>query len=92
MRKVGAFAILAAMLGLFILRAEPERAPDARRHGAAGQVRPCRNVRLFFSHGDPTRTTVAVHQLPHPLILIEINGVAFHPALSSATVAAKGSR
>lgn len=46
----------------------------------------------FFSHGGPTRTTVAVHQLPHPHILIEINGVAFHPALSSATVAAKGSR
>jgi 2-aminomuconate deaminase len=37
----------------------------------------------FFSHGGPTRTTVAVHQLPHPHILIEINGVAFHPALSS---------
>lgn len=34
----------------------------------------------FFSHGGPTRTTVAVHQLPHPHILIEINGVAFKPA------------
>ena len=33
----------------------------------------------FFSHGGPTRTTVAVHQLPHPHILIEINGVAFKP-------------
>lgn len=34
----------------------------------------------FFSHGGPTRTTVAVHQLPHPHILIEINAVAFKPA------------
>ena len=33
----------------------------------------------FFSHGGPTRTTVAVHQLPHPHILIEINAVAFKP-------------
>lgn len=33
----------------------------------------------FFSHGGPTRTTVAVHQLPHPHILIEITSVAFKP-------------
>jgi len=33
----------------------------------------------FFMQGGPTRTTVAVHQLPHPHILIEINGVAFKP-------------
>ena len=33
----------------------------------------------FFSQGGPTRTTVAVHQLPHPHILIEMNGVAFRP-------------
>lgn len=33
----------------------------------------------FFSHGGPTRTTVAVHQLPHPHILVEINAVAFKP-------------
>jgi 2-aminomuconate deaminase len=33
----------------------------------------------FFSHGGPTRTTIAVHQLPHPHILIEINAVAFRP-------------
>ena len=33
----------------------------------------------FFSHGGPTRTTVAVHQLPHPHILIEITAVAFKP-------------
>jgi len=34
----------------------------------------------FFSQSGPTRTTVAVHQLPHPHILIEINGVAFKPS------------
>jgi 2-aminomuconate deaminase len=33
----------------------------------------------FFSDGGPTRTTVAVHQLPHPHILIEISAVAFKP-------------
>jgi 2-aminomuconate deaminase len=33
----------------------------------------------FFTHGGPTRTTIAVHQLPHPHILIEINAVAFKP-------------
>ena len=27
----------------------------------------------------PTRTTVAVHQLPHPLLLIEIKCVAYRP-------------
>lgn len=31
----------------------------------------------FFARGGPTRTTVAVHQLPHPHILIEISAIAF---------------
>ena len=32
----------------------------------------------FFNHETgPTRTTVAVHQLPHPLLLIEIKAVAY---------------
>jgi 2-aminomuconate deaminase len=33
----------------------------------------------FFDEEGPTRTTVAVHQLPHPHILVEINAVAYHP-------------
>jgi 2-aminomuconate deaminase len=34
----------------------------------------------FFDHATgPTRTTVAVHQLPHPNLLIEIKAVAFKP-------------
>jgi len=33
----------------------------------------------FFDYDGPTRTTVAVHQLPHPHLLIEIKGVAFKP-------------
>jgi len=33
----------------------------------------------FFDHGGPTRTTVAVHQLPHPHLLIEIKATAYHP-------------
>lgn len=31
----------------------------------------------FFDYNGPTRTTVAVHQLPHPHLLIEIKAVAF---------------
>lgn len=33
----------------------------------------------FFNHTGPTRTTVAVHQLPHPNLLIEIKAVAYLP-------------
>lgn len=34
----------------------------------------------FFDHGGPARTTVAVHQLPHPHLLIEMRAVACRPA------------
>jgi 2-aminomuconate deaminase len=33
----------------------------------------------YFDENGPTRTTVAVHQLPHPHILIEIQAVAYLP-------------
>ena len=33
----------------------------------------------FFDHDGPTRTTVAVHQLPHPHLLIEIKAIAYKP-------------
>src|SRR5450432_3094000 len=33
----------------------------------------------FFSHDGPARTTVAVHQLPHPHLLIEIRATAYKP-------------
>jgi 2-aminomuconate deaminase len=33
----------------------------------------------FFDETGPTRTTVAVHQLPHPHLLIEIRAVAHQP-------------
>lgn len=33
----------------------------------------------FFDYTGPTRTTVAVHQLPHPHLLIEMRAVAFKP-------------
>lgn len=33
----------------------------------------------YFSHDGPARTTVAVHQLPHPHLLIEIRAVAHKP-------------
>ncbi len=33
----------------------------------------------FFGYDGPARTTVAVHQLPHPHLLIEIKAVAYKP-------------
>lgn len=33
----------------------------------------------YFGVDGPTRTTVAVHQLPHPHLLIEIKAVAYKP-------------
>ncbi|MCI4667256.1 MAG: RidA family protein [Bacteroidia bacterium] len=33
----------------------------------------------FFGADGPTRTTVAVHQLPHPNLLIELKVVAYKP-------------
>ena len=33
----------------------------------------------FFGYDGPTRTTVAVHQLPHPHLLIEIKAMAYKP-------------
>jgi 2-aminomuconate deaminase len=33
----------------------------------------------YFGHDGPARTTVAVRQLPHPHLLIEIRAVAYSP-------------
>lgn len=33
----------------------------------------------YFDETGPTRTTVAVHQLPHPLLTIEIKAIAYAP-------------
>jgi len=33
----------------------------------------------YFDYTGPTRTTVAVHQLPHPHLLIEIRAMAYKP-------------
>jgi 2-aminomuconate deaminase len=33
----------------------------------------------FFGYDGPARTTVAVHQLPHPHLLIEIRAMAYQP-------------
>ena len=33
----------------------------------------------FFDHDGPTRTTVAVHQLPHPHLLVEMRATAYKP-------------
>lgn len=38
----------------------------------------------FFDYDGPTRTTVAVHQLPHPHLLIEIKAIAYRPQQPSA--------
>lgn len=34
---------------------------------------------FYFDYSGPARTTVAVHQLPHPHLLIEIKAVAYKP-------------
>jgi 2-aminomuconate deaminase len=33
----------------------------------------------YFGYDGPTRTTVAVHQLPHPHLLIEMRAAAYKP-------------
>lgn len=33
----------------------------------------------YFDESGPTRTTVAVHQLPHPHLLIEMKAIAYRP-------------
>ena len=38
----------------------------------------------FFGFDGPTRTTVAVHQLPHPHLLIEIKVTAWKPLAAGA--------
>ncbi len=38
----------------------------------------------YFDFDGPTRTTVAVHQLPHPHLLIEIKVVAYKPKSGEA--------
>lgn len=37
----------------------------------------------FFDETGPARTTVAVHQLPHPDLLIEIQAIAHRPVATS---------
>lgn len=39
----------------------------------------------YFDYDGPTRTTVAVHQLPHPHLLVEIKAVAYHPSAPQQT-------
>jgi 2-aminomuconate deaminase len=33
----------------------------------------------FFDYDGPARTTIAVHQLPHPHLLVEMKAVAYKP-------------
>lgn len=44
----------------------------------------------FFDESGPARTTVAVHQLPHPHLRIEIQAVAHHPARISRLTQLEG--
>lgn len=38
----------------------------------------------YFGYEGPTRTTVAVHQLPHPHLLIEMRAMAYKPVREEA--------
>ena len=40
----------------------------------------------YFNEDGPTRTTVAVHQLPHPLLLIEIKAMAYQPIIKESNM------
>lgn len=42
----------------------------------------------FFDYDGPTRTTVAVHQLPHPHLRIEIKAIAYKPLNTSQSTSA----
>lgn len=42
-------------------------------------------ARWFDGATGPARTTVAVHQLPHPQLLIEIKAVAYRPQAGEST-------
>ena len=42
----------------------------------------------YFDESGPTRTTVAVHQLPHPHLLIEIQAIAALPESAPQAVSA----
>ena len=44
----------------------------------------------FFDESGPARTTVAVHQLPHPHLLIEMQAVAYAPADAPADAPREG--
>jgi 2-aminomuconate deaminase len=44
----------------------------------------------FFGRDGPARTTVAVAELPHPQLLIEIKAVAYRPQMPRVTGAAAG--
>jgi 2-aminomuconate deaminase len=37
----------------------------------------------YFNENGPARTTVAVHQLPHPHLLIEMKAIAYNPIADS---------
>jgi 2-aminomuconate deaminase len=39
----------------------------------------------YFDETGPARTTVAVHQLPHPLLAIEIKAIAWLPRTAAAS-------
>jgi len=39
----------------------------------------------YFDESGPARTTVAVHQLPHPHLLIEVKAVAYRPRRKSTS-------
>ena len=43
----------------------------------------------YFDETGPTRTTVAVHQLPHPLLAIEMKAVAYAPRVAANHIPSK---
>jgi 2-aminomuconate deaminase len=46
----------------------------------------------FFDEQGPARTTVAVRELPHAYLLIEMKAIAYKPVTHTETEAAAGRR
>jgi len=40
----------------------------------------------YFDYQGPARTTVAVHQLPHPDMVVELTAIAYHPLASCGNI------
>jgi len=81
-RTIGAPRVAASSF-LFVSGTSPRRADNSTAGAAADEMETTvLDIRArggFFDASGPARTTVAVHQLPHPHLRIEIRAFAWKP-------------